>query len=104
MPNVNVSHDAPFPEAPYGVDGFEKLANFDFFPVPPITAAQRQQMDAAAEQAQMPASKKKREQMLKYARAKSEMDRMLQKMGLMFFHGQIYNLTQRFLFELELQE
>lgn len=77
------------PEAPYGVNGFEKISNFDFFPVPPITAEQRQQMDAAAEEAQMPASKKKRELMLKYARAASEMDRMLQKMGLMFFHGQL---------------
>jgi hypothetical protein len=81
VPNVNVSHDTPMPEAPYGDDGFEKLANFDFFPVPPITAEQRQQLDAAAE--------KKRELMLKYARAASEMDRMLQKMGLMFFHGQL---------------
>lgn len=77
------------PAAPYGEDGAEKLNNFDFFPVPPITAVQRQQMDADAEQAQMPASKKKRELLLKYARAAAEMDRMLQKMGLLFFHGQL---------------
>jgi len=87
VPNVNVSHDPPMPDKPYGEDGFGKLANFDFFPVPLITAEQRQQLDAAAEEASMPPSKKKRALQLKYSRAASEMDRMLQKMGLMSFHG-----------------
>ena len=98
LPNVNVSHGAPMPEAPYGVNGAEKLNNFDFFPVPPITAAQRQQLDAAAEEAQMPASKKKRELMLKYSQAASQMDRMLQKMGLLFFHGQPTTSPSSFFF------
>jgi len=75
------------PEKPYGVNGVEKLDNFDFFPAPPITEEQRQQLHAEAEEASMPPSKKKRELQLKYSRAASEMDRMLQKMGLVFFHG-----------------
>lgn len=87
VPNLHASRDPPMPEPPYGADSFDKLKNFDFFPVPPVTNEQREQMAAAAEEAQMSPSKRRRAQQLKHSQAASEMDRMLTIMGLLFFHG-----------------
>jgi hypothetical protein len=91
-PKVNIGPAAPLPELGV-VDEEQKLAPFSFFPDHAVTAQEAQQTEQAEEEQHQPPSKKKREQQLKYSRASSEMDRMLMKMGLMFFHGR----TQFFL-------
>ena len=85
-PKVNIGPTAPLPELGV-VDEEQKLAPFSFFPEHAVTAQEAQQTEQAEEEQHQPPSKKKREQQLKYSRASSEMDRMLMKMGLMFFHG-----------------
>lgn len=85
-PKVNIWPAAPLPELGV-VDEEQKLAPFSFFPEHVVTAQAAQKLERAEEQQHQPPSKKKREQQLKYSRASSEMDRMLMKMGLMFFHG-----------------
>lgn len=89
VPNVNPLQQTPMPEAPYSLDGPNKLASFKFFADPDHVVASARQGEKRPKAAakRKSASRIKKEKELKLARRSSEMDEMLLKMGLLFPHG-----------------
>lgn len=93
VPNVNPLQQTPMPEAPYSLDGPNKLAGFKFFADPDhVTSSAREgeKHPKAAAAKRKSASQIKKEAELALAWRSNEMDEMLMKMGLLFPHGSFF--------------
>lgn len=91
VPNVNPLQQTPMPEAPYSLDGPNKLASFKFFADPNhvISSAREGEKHPKAAAKRKSASQIKKEK-LTLAWRSNEMDKMLMKMGLLFPRGALF--------------